>query len=92
MEVYFFLGKADRQVWIEAGWRRRRFHAMQGQECLDDPVQATYINIYMESEVYSSVHGVAVVKRVSLNPNYSLSNSNWCGLEECGSPLRVGCT
>lgn len=33
----------------------------------------TSINIYMGNGVYFSLHGAAVVKQVSLNPNDSLS-------------------
>jgi len=72
-EVYFFLGKADKQGWTEAAWQRTWFHAKQWQECLGDPIETTYINIHMESEVYSSLYDAVVVKPVSLNPNCWLS-------------------
>lgn len=36
----------------------------------------TYVNIYMANEVYFSLHGAAVVKQISLNPNDLLFTCN----------------
>lgn len=76
----FLCGKIDRQVWTEAGWRRGWFHTKQWHECLGEPIEATYMNVNMAGEVYSSLHDTAVMKQVSLNPNFSLSTCYLTGV------------
>lgn len=93
LEVCFSLGRADRQAWTEAGWRRRWFHAKQRQECLGDPIEAAYIHTYIHKYLHGKWSLLLSTWCSCCETGISESKLltfhlllNWCGLEECGSP------